>query len=338
MNRNAVLAVVTAAGLALVAGLAWWMGAGDAARGAAAPLSAGGRLAVPAVDVEGLSGFDEREQVIIQQLRKKYGGMLAGVPLRLQVITHLRDLLRQLYPGDWQPRLLRILAAAFPALARELLDLFERLLRYEEWLQTLLPQLAFDSGAARQQAVWAKRVELFGEDAYAIWAHERREEQLRQTLQELSASTAPFGDKSRRYIEALRATYGDGIIGPDAPHRTQNLARFLGLEGVQKDLRAATPAERRRQLREFRAAMGLDAAALDRWEALDTERDSVRGAGERYLAERARLDALPPGPARDAELRALQDRLFGPAEAVFIRNEEASGVYRFKTPQTLGVN
>lgn len=341
MKRKAIVAAAVAAGLAFAGAMAWWLagaGGGGAAGRFGGGLAGSSRLEVPAVDVAGLSGFDEREQAIILQLRKKYGGKLDGVPLRLEVIAHLRDLLQKMYPEDWQARLLRILAAAFPDLARDLVELFAKLTRYEEWLEKILPQMQFDHQAARQQAVWAKRLELFGDAAYAIWAYERREEKLRETLQSLSTSTAPFAEKSGRYLAALRDTYGEHVIGPNAPHRTQNMTRFLELQGIQKDLAALPAAERRTRLREFRSAMGLDEAALARWDALDTERDTVRAAGDTYMAERAGIDALPPGPERDAKLRALQDRLFGPAEATFIRNEEASGVYRFKTPQTLGVN
>jgi hypothetical protein len=341
MNRKAVMVAIVVSGLACAGGIAWWLAGGAGSGGAAlfgGGPAGGAGIEVPVVDVDGLSGFDEREKAIILQLRKKYGGKPEGVPLRIEVIAHLRDLLQKMYPDDWQARLLRILAAAFPDIARDLAELFAKLMRYEEWLEKILPQMHFDSQAARQQALWAKRVELFGDAAYEIWAYERREEKLRETLQSLSTSTAPFEEKSKRYIAALRETYGEHVIGPNAPHRTQNMTRFLELQGIQKELGALPVAERKARLREFRAAMGLDEAALARWDALDTERDTVRTTGTIYMEERARIDALPPGPEREAQLQALQDRLFGPAEATFIRNEEASGFYRFKTPQTLGVN
>lgn len=172
----------------------------------------------------------------------------------------------------------------------------------------------------------------------ALLAYERGEERVRDTLLALAASDAPFADKVRTYRAALWAAHGERAFGPRAPHLTRHLVRFLELPSVQRELRAMAPAARRARLRELRAALGLDAAALARWEALDAARDAARATGARYLAERARLDALPPGPGREAQLRALQDQLFGPAEAVFLRSEEAAGVYRFRTPQTLGVN
>lgn len=339
MNKKVLAVGLVAGSLLLGGGAWWWTGSGSGTSADALPVTSEllPSLALPDVDVDGLSGFDEREKAIILQLRKKYGERIAGVPLQMEVIANLRDLLQKLYPQDWQQRLLRILAAAFPAQAPELVELYARLLRYEEWLEKVLPHMQFDSAEARSQVMWAKRVELFGEAAYLIWAVELRELKLKEQLKELGQSTAPFQDKSKTYIESLRATYGDRVIGPEAPHLTQNLTRFLELGSVQQDLKSVSVQERQQRLREFRQAMGLGEPALKRWDELDAERDAVRTAGDTYMAERARLDALPAGPEREAKLQALQDRLFG-AEAAFIRNEEASGHYRFKTPQTLGVN
>ncbi|HEX4869983.1 MAG TPA: hypothetical protein VFV15_04570 [Moraxellaceae bacterium] len=339
MNKKVVAAGVLAGVLALAGGALWWLdgevrgalpGGGSDGPGAA--------LEVPEVDAQGLSGFDEREKAIIQQLRKKYGAHIASVAEQVKVLANLRDLLRQLYPQDWERRLLRILGAAFPEQAREMLGWYQRLLAYEAWLKDVLPALNPGSPEATRQALWDKRTELFGEAAYEIWAVEMREQKLQEKLTELATSTAPFRDKADTYIEALRATYGDRITGPEAPHLTQNMTRFLELESVQRDLRGVGLEERRQRLREFRQAMGLDEAALKRWDALDVERDSARVTGQAYLDERARLEARYQGAELQARLETLQERLFGAEEATFIRNEEASGYYRFKTPQTLGVN
>lgn len=336
MNKKRLVAGLAAGGLLLAGGVAWWWqdGAELAPLGGNGP---GAALVVPEVDAAGLSGFDERERAIIEQLRKKYGGHIAGVAQQVEMLANLRDLLRKLYPQDWEQRLLRILAAAFPEQAQELLGWYQKLLAYEDWLKNTLPQMHTGSAEATQKALWDKRVALFGDAAYEIWALERREQKLKETLKELATSTAPFRDKADTYIRELRATYGDRIIGPEAPHLTQNMTQFLSLEGVQKDLRAVPVEERQQRLREFRQAMGLDEAALKRWDELDAERDQAQVAGGTYMAERARLEARYQGAELQSQLESLQDRLFGP-EARFIRNEEASGYFRFKTPQTLGVN
>lgn len=338
MNKKLVAAGLVAGFLMLAGGVLWWLD--DDARALLASGGAGStgvRLEVPEVDVDGLSGFDEREKTIIQQLRKKYGGSISSVAEQVKVLANLRDLLRKLYPQDWERRLLRILGAAFPRQAAEMIGWYQRLLDYEAWLKDVFPSLRPGSAEATRKVLWDKRTALFGEAAFEIWAVEVREEKLMEKLKELSTSTAPFRDKADTYVQELRATYGDRIIGPEAPHLTQNMTRFLELESVQKDLQGVRLEERRERLREFRKAMGLSEEALKRWDDLDAERDTIRAAGSSYMAERARLEASYQGPALQAQLEALQDRLFG-EEARFIRNEEASGYYRFKTPQTLGVN
>lgn len=91
-------------------------------------------------------------------------------------------------------------------------------------------------------------------------------------------------------------------------------------------------------MRSFRSDMGLDPAALKRWDALDEERDTSRTMGTTYMTERSRLEARYQGAELEQQILQLQNRLFSADEARFIRNEEASGHFRFRTPQTTGVN
>ena len=79
----------------------------------------------------------------------------------------------------------------------------------------------------------------------------------------------------------------------------------------------------------------MDAQALARWQALDAERDRAWATGERYLAERASIEAAYQGDERRARVTALQDRLFG-AEAGVVRAEEESGFHRFAHPRRFG--
>lgn len=293
---------------------------------------------IPRIEAGNLSGFDERELAIIEQLRNKYGNRIPGAALQVKVIANLTDLLQKLYPGDWAKRLMRILAAAFPEQIVELRDRFDALQHYTAWLKDVLPQLSFADHAARREAIWNKRIALFGDAANAIWELERREEKLSATVAGLATSTAPFQEKKQTYIRSLQETYGDGITGAGAPHQTQNMTRFLSLASVQNDLRQLPANDRRETLRNFRKDMGLDEAALDRWDGLDAERDSVRSLGSTYMTERSRLESQYHGPELEEQISQLQNRLFGETEARFIRNEEASGHFRFRAPQTIGVN
>lgn len=328
-----------ATSIALAVAVLWWLPTSTGHQpGQAAAAGPEIVTALPVVDAEHLTGFDEREQAIIRQLREKYGDRIPGAALQVKVIANLMDLLQKLYPTDWQVRLLRILAAAFPGQLTELRDRYDALRQYNAWLKDSLPELTFPDHAARRQAIWDKRIAVFGEAAREIWALELREEQLAASLKELAVSTAPLTEKSARYIRALRDTYGDTITGANAPHLTQNMTRFLSLQSVQQDLRALPAEERKSALRSFRKDMGLDEEALQRWDALDVERDTARSTGSSYMSERSRLEKQYQGAELDQQLTQLQNRLFGETEAQFIRNEEASGHFRYNTQQTLGVN
>ena len=340
MKKNVLIACITA-GIVIAGGGLWWFQnptPDNIPSGSTASPSTAGISPLPIVDAEGLSGFDERERTIIQQLRTKYGSHIVGAALQVKVIANLMDLLQKLYPGDWENRLLRILAAAFPQQAAELRDRYDALRDYNAWLKDGLPQLTFPDHESRQRALWEKRISLFGDAAYEIWALERREEKLAATMKSLGSSPAPLQDKVGTYISSLRETYGDAIIGPNAPHLTQNMTRFLKLDSVQRDLRSMPAEQRKESLREFRKDMGLDAPAIQRWDQLDTERDNSRDIGSTYMNERARLEAQFHGIELEQKITSLQNRLFGEAEAQFLRNEEAAGHFRFRTPQEFGVN
>ncbi len=198
--------------------------------------------------------------------------------------------------------------------------------------------MTFADPAARREAIWNQRLAVFGPAANDIWSVERREQNLAATIDQLASSTAPLQDKKQTYLRSLKETYGEGITAPNAPHQTQNMTRFLSLPSVQDDLRQVPVAARRDALRSFRSDMGLDPAALQRWDALDEERDTSRTMGTTYMMERSRLEARYQGAELEQQILQLQNRLFSADEARFIRNEEASGHFRFRTPQTTGVN
>jgi hypothetical protein len=81
--------------------------------------------------------------------------------------------------------------------------------------------------------------------------------------------------------------------------------------------------------------MGMDSAALERWETLDSERQNRWTVGKTYLQERQKLMANPDA-ASDAALNDLRRKYFGPeAEAIAI--EEAEGFYRYNGQQRIGL-
>jgi hypothetical protein len=86
-----------------------------------------------------------------------------------------------------------------------------------------------------------------------------------------------------------------------------------------------------------RKGLGLDDAALGRWDTLDQERDRRWEMGRTYMAERAALAKEYSGDALETHLQELRARYFG-AEATTIADEEAAGFFRFDRPRKYGVN
>ena len=56
------------------------------------------------------------------------------------------------------------------------------------------------------------------------------------------------------------------------------------------------------------------------------------------MKERANLAKQYQGENLELQIQNLQNRLFGEEEAVFIRNEERTGNFRYKERQIIGVN
>jgi len=115
------------------------------------------------------------------------------------------------------------------------------------------------------------------------------------------------------------------------------LDRFVGLNSVQADLAAMTPSQRTEALREVRVQSGMDEDALERWDALDAQRDERAAMGTNYMRERAALESQYSGEALSQKIAELRVRTFG-AEAESVANEEAGGYFRFETARTFGVN
>jgi lipase chaperone LimK len=112
---------------------------------------------------------------------------------------------------------------------------------------------------------------------------------------------------------------------------------FLDLSSVQKELATLPPARRSENLRTIRKEMGLDDAALQRWDELDKVRDTRWEVGSQYMSEREALAQQYSGPELEARLTELRARYFSD-EAQTIAEEEQSGFYRFTRPRQWGRN
>lgn len=323
-------------------GLLLWVDQAGASRltapSAAAAASPETLAAAAAPAPTATAGQAADEQRLGAWLQARYGGKLAHPYWRLQVIESLKRYLMEKYPHDWRERLRAMLARYFPADLDRLMASFEAWEAYNEWLAGIKHNLTFTSREERLRATWDKRLQLFGEDAKLIWAAQLQQEKVETALKQLDTPSLPLGAKVDRYVQTLVEVYGPDARNPDRSHPVQQMEGLLSLASVQDQLHQMTPEQRREELQHLRTALGLDAEAVKRWDDLDAERNARAAAGATYQKEKQVLASRFQGEALELQVQALQNRLFGPEEAQYIRNEEETGFYRFEERQQIGIN
>lgn len=276
------------------------------------------------------------DHAFLQKIRDKFGPRKNDKHARIKAIEQILAYLQQHYPLDWRERAATFLRELFPELADELIAHFEGLVRLNEWLAAQRAELLRLSPEERRAALWAARREAFGADAELIYAGELRAERLQDSLQALNAAPGLSTDeKLGRYLDSIQQTWGEDAPGFIEARQTELMNRFLDVPAVQDDLRRLPLDAQRDSLRRIRSGMGLDEAALQRWDALDQVRDQAWNTGQNYQLQRAALLARPESAERAQQLRQLQDQLFG-TEADTIRAEEEAGFFRYGQTRRIG--
>jgi hypothetical protein len=286
----------------------------------------------PATQVD--LSIDDRS--FASRLREKFAARIGDPHARIKLVEQILAYLEAQGAAGDLARAYALLKSVFPELADALFAKLQGLIAYDSWLAENREALGSMSPSDRRQVLWEARRTLFGEDASAIWAGEVRNEQLESSIEAIAANAQlSTSEKLQKYVGAIEETYGERAKDVVARQQTELLDRFMEIDAVQADLGAMAPEQRRDALREIRSAMGMDEQALHRWDALDAERDRAWAEGQQYVLERDAILARFDGAEQEQQLRALQDRLFGPA-AEEIRNEEAAGFHRFAQPRRIG--
>ena len=285
-----------------------------------------------------LSTLSIEEKQLGANLQQRYGKKLDHPYWRLQTIETLKRYLMEKYPYDWLARLKAMLKIFFPEHYEQLLASLNAIESYNDWMAQLKHSMTFNSPEERTRAIWDKRLQLFGEDAKVIWQAQVKQEKVNAVLQQLDQSNLPLNSKIDRYVQTLKEVYGAEAIDPDKSHPVQQMESLLTLNSVQDQLHNLPPEQRQQELRHLRKAIGLDEAALKRWDELDAERNQRATAGQSYMQERAALEKQYQGDTLKLHIQALQIRKFGAEEAQYIRNEEETGFFRYQQRQQIGVN
>jgi hypothetical protein len=310
-----------------------------------APQAVAGRQAAAGADSEGeapeeLAGREpepKSREELVAHLRSRYGPKLGNAYVQVRMLESLIGHFRKREGSNWEAALLALLKEAFPAQYEELAERLRQRVGYEEWMKANRERLAALEDKARREAVWAEREQRFGrEEAREIWASELRNQALREALVAIDERPgASLGERLGAYRQSLEAIHGDKAQAWLERHRQEAMNHFLELGSVQQQLGALGGPERAQALREVREGLGLDAAALERWEALDQERDRRWEQGLAYMAEREALAKQYSGAELEARLAQVRARYLG-AEADTVAQEEQSGYFRFSRPRRWG--
>ncbi|MDO3722544.1 hypothetical protein QVZ43_12505 [Marinobacter sp. chi1] len=282
---------------------------------------------------------DENLEDIRAQLRAHYGQHLSEPKIQIRLLEEMMRYLSAIDPEHWQENLLALLDLWFPEHGEALKQRLTALLDYKTFMEQERYTLKAMTPEERHAFMWAKRRELFGEDAEVIWQAEIRNYALATSLQQIDAGTGSPLSKVRTYSEVIQQTYEDQADLVLENRRQELTDRFLALPSIQADLQQQPASERYDTLRGIRAELGMNEDALNRWSELDRTRDQRWSKGEQYQARRETiLETYESGPDRDKALNQAAREILGQEMAEIIQAEEEAGYYRYERERVYGQN
>jgi len=289
--------------------------------------------------LESARGPVRQEEDLVSYLRNKYGARIKIPYIQIQMLEDLMRHFQKLNPEGWEEALLALLREAFPELYDELAARLRQRVEYGRWMEENEASLRARSPEERRAAVWEERNRLFGKEAAEnIWQAEMRHQAESDALATIDAlPAATVKDRLARYKQSLEDIYGEKAEAYLQVRQQEVMNRFLDLGSVQQELGGLTAEQRAEHLRHIRQEMGLDAEAMERWKALDAQRDARWEAGSQYMSEREALTQQYSDVELEARLAELRARYFG-QEAELIAQEEGSGFFRFTRPRVWGRN
>lgn len=278
-------------------------------------------------------------QQMAAKLREQFGASLKSPYRRARMMERLMRELNDKYPDDWVLKLDAVLKLAFPEQADALFLLGQQLQHYQTYMQANAARLQALSPEQRRAETWRIREEMFGAElANTLWRSERWNEAVATSVEAIAHDTRrDWTEKLMQYQATLSEAAGPDGQGALTHQRDTLTTSFIKADSIQQELGQMPATERQQTLRQIRARMGMDEAALDRWSALDTEREQRWQRLSSYDSQRQQLLSQPASPDRDQQLQKLRQDSFG-GEAGIVANEEAQGIFRAQLPRIHGLN
>lgn len=133
-------------------------------------------------------------EALRERMQARYGAHLDHPKVQIQLLEELMRYLAELDPDHWRENLDALIQDWFPELADELRQRARALLAYQDFMDQERYTLRGMGPEERRDFIWAKRRELFGEDADRIWQSELRNQALSHSLQVLDQQPlSPLG-------------------------------------------------------------------------------------------------------------------------------------------------
>lgn len=280
---------------------------------------------------------DQQQADFIAEMRARFGPVLDRGHARVRLIEQAINYLQSRYPDSWQDRVDALLAKLFPGRAAELQANYASLQQYNNWVRNNRDRVMGLPAEQRRAELWQARRAAFGPAADEIWAAELRNQAMADVLQTIvNNDTGSLADQASAWAQAVDSAWGgNGASSVRARRQTELVGRFVGNPAVQDRLHDLPPDRRNQTLREIRQAMGMQGDALNRWAALDSQRDAAWEAGQAYMQQRETIITNAPAGDQARQLDVLRQQLFGDQAAV-IAQEEAAGFFRYAGERTIG--
>lgn len=286
--------------------------------------------------------------VLVEQLSTKMREQFADSINSIVVQVSLKDLrvgLEAEFPGQGYKMFEEIVRRAFPELADQILLAISKMDTYDEWLVDSYLDLNDMNAVAKDNTVWNKRFDLFGEeDARLIWNEEvaqdqQRERNVKTVMTELNtAYDMPLEDRVYTMQVAMQDNYGDtpeGLVMGTGSVTTQMVFR---LDSVQKELAAMEVDERQETINQMRLQLGFPEDRIGVLAKQDAQNNEMWDKGYAYMEEREALVSTYQGEDLETELDLLRLKHFDDRHAYSIKQEENLGMMRYQRERIYGLN
>lgn len=279
---------------------------------------------------------------MVAELKKCYGKTISQKSTQADLLG-IRSFIIGTHPGNGKAVFITILTRAFPDYVHEILMTLEKLDLYNLWLEDNKKRLLQMTESERSAALWAKRTELFGDDADKIWsgdmlAIEAKRAKVQDALAALNESRdTTLDEKLDIYQSTLHETYG-GSPEEFILEQSGILSKvFFTIDSVQDELKKMSPEQRQAEINNIRRKMGYTDEQIEMSARRDADNERRWQAGYKYMQERDALTGQLQGPELDEQLTALREKYFHD-EAKTIELEEKDDFFRFKRPRLYGRN